>query len=407
MKILHIPHAYYPVVGGTENNCRAFSEVLASQGHDVHVLTTNVAAVQGYYEFGVPHIDRADETIGGVRVTRLPFSNWLYQLGGWAARRVWPTWLGTRLAWRIMAFLRHRLTNMITRQIVQNRPDVVMTMPHLVVNVEAVLAARRRIRFPLVMVPMLHEHDPNWNPRPMSDALSVADAVVALTSHEADRLSAAYSVPRERIFLASVGIDVDETLSPSEERLKRVVFIGRKVKSKGIGDLIDAMGFVWTACPDAELVLAGAGAPETAEIDRQIAALPNTWRRRVKDVGLVSEAKKAKLLQTACCLVLPSKVESFGLVILEAWAEAAPVVVWDLPVFRSIVEHGRTGLLVDPSGGPRALGAAILEVLENMEDARRMGEAGRLRATKNFSRKAVAGAYLKAYEYAVRHARLM
>ena len=47
-----------------------------------------------------------------------------------------------------MALLRHRLANMITLQIVQIRPDVVMAMLHLVVNVEAVLTARRRVSFP-------------------------------------------------------------------------------------------------------------------------------------------------------------------------------------------------------------------------------------------------------------------
>jgi hypothetical protein len=35
MKILHVPNAYFPVIGGAENNCRRFSEILASQGHEV------------------------------------------------------------------------------------------------------------------------------------------------------------------------------------------------------------------------------------------------------------------------------------------------------------------------------------------------------------------------------------
>ena len=152
-----------------------------------------------------------------------------------------------------MALLRHRLANMITRQIVQIRPDVVMAIPHLVVNVEAVLTARRRVAFPLVLVPMLHEQDPNWNPEQMSEALRFADAVVALTAYEADRLSTFYAVPQQKIFLASVGIDLEDPLPSSDQREKRVIFLGRKAKSKGIGDLIDAMAFVWAKCPEVEL----------------------------------------------------------------------------------------------------------------------------------------------------------
>jgi hypothetical protein len=46
MKILHVPNAYFPVIGGSENNCRRFSEILTSQGHDVHVVTTLLAPVR-------------------------------------------------------------------------------------------------------------------------------------------------------------------------------------------------------------------------------------------------------------------------------------------------------------------------------------------------------------------------
>ncbi len=404
MKILHVPHAYFPVVGGTENNCRRFSEVLASKGHDVRVVTTDVGAVEGYYKFGIPRVDRPNEMICGVSVTRLPFSNIFYRLGGWAEAYLRPAALGTRVAGRTMAFLRRRLADMITHQIVQIRPDVVMTMPHLVVNVEAVLAARQQIQFPLVMVPMLHEHDPNWNPKQMADALRLADAVVALTAYERDRLSAAYAVPREKIFLASVGIDVDDAFVPQESRDKRVVFLGRKVRSKGIVDLIEAMEIVWTRFPDTELSIAGVSTSETAEIDQQIAALPDLRRKRINNIGTVSETKKAELLRSACCLVLPSKIESFGMVILDAWAQATPVITWDLPVFRSIVEDRRTGLLVDVSGGPRAMGEAILRVLRDSEAAIQMGLTGRRQVQKSYSWQAVARVYLEAYEYAIRQA---
>src|SRR5262245_921972 len=117
MRILHVPNAYFPVIGGAENNCRRFSEILASQGHDVHVVTTDVGAVQAYYEFGIPAVERVSETIGGVAVIRLPFSNRFYQLGGWLDGKLRPDWLAARIAGRIMQMLHRRLANMITREI--------------------------------------------------------------------------------------------------------------------------------------------------------------------------------------------------------------------------------------------------------------------------------------------------
>src|ERR1043166_9147675 len=154
MKIVHIPHAYHPVMGGAEIICKRISEHFAAQGHDVRVVTTDVGAVQGYYEFGIPKVGPRIETIEKVEVTRLPFSGGLYRLGGWIEDVELPKALNARLSRRLLDHLHYRLAGMIARQIVQIRPDVVMTMPHLVVNVQAVLAARKRISFPLVMVPM-------------------------------------------------------------------------------------------------------------------------------------------------------------------------------------------------------------------------------------------------------------
>jgi glycosyltransferase involved in cell wall biosynthesis len=404
MKILHVPNAYFPVVGGAENNCRRFSEILASQGHDVHVVTADVGAVQAYYEFGIPRVERAEEIIGGVSVTRLSFSNDLYQLGGWVERKLRPRWLSKQIAWRTMLILRRRLANMIMQKINQLRPDVVMAMPHLVANVQAVLAARQRVPFPLVLVPMLHEHDPHWDAKAMSTALRSANAVIALTSYERDRLATAYGVPDDRIFVASVGVDINDQPLESTERHQRVVFLGRKVKSKGISDLIDAMKLVWTVMPNVELWLAGVRVAETCDIDQQVAELPPGFRDRVKDVGTISDAQKADFLRSARCLVLPSKSESFGMVILEAWSQATPVVVWDLPLFRSIVDHDRTGVLADPAGGSFSLGKAILRILLDPAAAERMGEAGRRQAATTYSWDAVAASYLQAYRYAVRFA---
>jgi glycosyltransferase involved in cell wall biosynthesis len=405
MKIVHIPHAYHPVMGGAEIICKRISENLAAEGHDVRVVTTNVGAVQGYYEFGISRVSsRKIETIEQVKVVRLPFIGALYQLGGRLASFSLPKALNTRLSGRIMGLLRRRLVGMIAGQIAEICPDVVMAMPHLVVNVQAVLAARRRISFPLVMVPMLHEHDPNWDIPAMSRALRSADAVITLTSHEANRLVEAYGVPPDKVFNASVGIDVGTPAPPFDDRPNRVVFLGRKVKSKGIGDLIEAMRIVWAVFPNTELCIAGVRLPETLEIDRQIARLPDHWRQQVKDIGTVVDGQKSALLQSARCLVLPSKTESFGMVILDAWAHATPVVTWKLPVFCSIIEDGVTGLLVDSHGGPSALAEAILQILENPDEAGRMGMSGYKVAASTYSWSNVATTYLDAYQYAVRTA---
>ena len=96
------------------------------------------------------------------------------------------------------------------------------------------------------------------------------------------------------------------------------------------------------------------------------------------------------------------EVESFGMVILEAWAVGTPAIVWDLPVFRSIVTEEENGLLADPNGGPVALASRILQLLNDPETAARMGESGR-QSAKKFSWDEVASTYLLAYKHAIEH----
>jgi glycosyltransferase involved in cell wall biosynthesis len=405
VRILHVPHAYYPVVGGAEQVCRRVSELLARSGHCVKILTTNVGTVQGYYELGVRPVHESPGPVAGVLVQRLEFCNDIYNLGGSIAgvlRKLRQRKIASSLSGRILLQRGRWLQRRVARNIEAFCPDVVMTMPHLVVNVGAVLSARKHVRFPLVMVPMLHEHDPNWDYDSMKRALVLADAVIAMTSFEVERLTSAYEVPRSNVFLASVGVDIHLALNDSMPRRPRVAFVGRKARSKGLIELIDAMCHVWKSRPDAELVLAGIRLPETEEIDAKIGSLPLPFQQKVVDFGQINDDEKSELLRSACCLVLPSRVESFGMVVLEAWAVGTPAIVWDLPVFRSIVTEEENGLLADPNGGPVALASRILQLLNDPETAARIGESGR-QSAKKFSWDEVASTYLLAYKHAIEH----
>lgn len=404
LRILHVPHAYHPVVGGAELICKKVSELLCARGHRVTVLTTDAGAVQTYYEFGVPSVRGAESIVHGVSVRRLIFSGTLYRVGGWANSSACLTWLGRRIGSRVHHYLRRRLDRQISAEIARTCPDIVMTMPHLVVNVQSVLAARSRLKFPLVMVPMLHEHDKNKNISATAEKLAAADAIIALTRYEAARLTEDYCVAPDKVFMASVGIDMPP-IRRQTERANRIAYLGRQVKSKGISDLLEAMRLVWPVYPKTELYIAGVRVPESAEIDDMISTLPERWRDRVRNLGDISESEKNDLLRSSRCLVLPSKTESFGLVILDAWAQETPTVTYDLPVFRSIIDHGINGLLADPRRGPRALADSITALLDAPQEAERMGLAGYREAARNYSWNSVAAVYLDAYKYAIDRSR--
>lgn len=399
MRILVIPHAYYPVVGGTEENIRRVCEGLSDKGHTMQVLTADVGAVQGYYEPGIPLISKKEEIVNGVSVIRIPYGRGILPLVALL--------LGIRgnfadgIRGRLMAVVRRRFERKLETRLVAFAPDVVVTLPHLIVNVVCTLNIRKRRDFPLVMVPMLHEHDPGWPIEEMRGAVASASSLVTMTEYEAGQLVSAYSVDKARVFVGSVGVDVENPIPKKESNTNPYVFfLGRCAKSKGLDKLIEAMTYIWPDNSEVRLVIGGVILPETEAIKQQIQDLPNGWAEKVSLIGAVSGKRKRELLADTRCLVLPSEVESFGMVLLEAWSEGTPVVTWDLPVFREIVTDGRDGFLARV-GDVEELAQAITKLLKNDELARNMGAAGCDKVRKKYRWDKVCDAYEAACRYAV------
>jgi glycosyltransferase involved in cell wall biosynthesis len=74
-------------------------------------------------------------------------------------------------------------------------------------------------------------------------------------------------------------------------------------------------------------------------------------------------------------MIIPSRSEGFGLVILEAWHHAKPVIGFDVPALNDIIETGRDGILVEPFSSQGLLDASI-ELLSDASKMRRYGDAG-------------------------------
>ena len=83
-----------------------------------------------------------------------------------------------------------------------------------------------------------------------------------------------------------------------------------------------------------------------------------------------------KLYAHAMATVLPSiSTESFGLVLLESWANKTPVIATRIPGVRELVDDGQDGYLVPPND-PETLAHAIKHIIDDPEKSRIMGEAG-------------------------------
>jgi glycosyltransferase involved in cell wall biosynthesis len=177
--------------------------------------------------------------------------------------------------------------------------------------------------------------------------------------------------------------------------------VGRMAAKKGFGVLAAALPPLLGAFPDLHVVLAGDG-----DLLPDLAAATAPWRPRVHLPGAVLRDTLPDLYRAADLFVLPAmhdekgNVDGLPNVILEAMASGLPVVASGISGIPLAVEHGATGLLV-PERNADALGAALLRLLEDAQEARRMGECGRRKAEAELTWDLIAARHRVAYALAL------
>ena len=146
----------------------------------------------------------------------------------------------------------------------------------------------------------------------------------------------------------------------------RVLTVGRLVRGKGVGVVIDAMAGL-----RAGLTVAGDG-PERARLEARARRLGLDARFE----GFVSRARLDVLYREAACVALASRGEGLPNVVLESFAHARPVVATPVAGTADLVTDGANGLLV-PHGDAAALRAALSRLTGEPALAARLGRGGR------------------------------
>jgi glycosyltransferase involved in cell wall biosynthesis len=159
-----------------------------------------------------------------------------------------------------------------------------------------------------------------------------------------------------------------------------VATLDRAHHFKRLDVAIDAVARLGEEAP--HLIVAGGG--ELLDGFRAHAAEAGVGER-VHFLGAVPHAELPDVLLAADFLLLTTEPpESFGIVLIEAMACGLPTIATDYPGVRAVVDKGETGLLVSP-GDSEAVAATIRELLgAGMEGRRRMGEAGREKAVREW-----------------------
>ena len=209
--------------------------------------------------------------------------------------------------------------------------------------------------------------------------VNLADAVAAVSRFGGDvTLSTLGARPRHvRVFPNSVNA-LRFHPAPAEVEPRRILFVGKMNRLKGLFVLAEVMRAVFAAVPDATLALAGGDHVEDGKssLGQFMDALDAEMRARVIVLGRLSHTDVALEVRKCGVMVLPSFTEMCPVAVLEAMSCGRPVVASDRGGIPEIVQHGRTGLLADPDR-PQTFTDALVQLLKDRRTAETMGTAGR------------------------------
>jgi glycosyltransferase involved in cell wall biosynthesis len=377
-RVALVASSYHPYVGGVEEHVRSVARELRRRGHEVVVWTVD----RGEH-LGIQRVD-------GIEVRHLPTP--LPARSPSAVLRFLAAFPGACTAW--------------LRAWIAFRPDVLHIQCFGPNGLYAVALASV-VRSPLVLSShgetFMDDHEVFERSALLRAGLvrglQVARAVTGCSRVALEDLVRRFGGRPGVVVPNGVDLDVpspEARVASAGQRQRAsppVVFaVGRVVHRKGFDLLVRA--FAVADLPDGTRLAIGGDGPELAALGRLAAELGVDDAVRL--VGRLSPGEVARYMEQSSVVVVPSRREAFGIVVLEAWRAGTPVVATSRGGPGEFVTDGVDGFLVDPED-VGALGAKLEQVVSDGALASRVGAAG-LERVREFTWERTALAYEELYD---------
>lgn len=226
--------------------------------------------------------------------------------------------------------------------------------------------------------------------------LNRADAVIGV-SHALIQEITALGITTPRILRIPNGVPhLENLLAVVEKKVGSgvVLFIGRLSEEKNVSVLLRAFSQVHDEFAQARLLVVGDGPlRHTLEHEAQqlgISACTDFY-------GFRPPEKLSSIFARADLLVLPSRREGFGVVLIEAMASGRPVIGTRVGGIIDVIDDHRNGLLVPPDE-VQPLAEAMSAVLRNNQLRLQYGRTARDKITQQFSWQKITSQLISVYQ---------
>jgi len=395
MRVAHFVQRYPPAPGGSEAYFARLSHYLAQQGDEVTVFTSAALDLEAFWSPKGKCLPAATTSDDGVQVVRYPL-DWRFRGRRYLmkALSLWPQRL-----WQCLTLPCNPVSLTMWRD-ADKAPgnfDLVhaSAFPYAW-PIACGLRLARRLGVPFLLTPFLHLGDPD-DPRDPTRRQYTTPALMSLI-RAADRVFVQTALERAalvergidpaRLVQLGMGVEPAECTGGNRQRARQqwdvaddAVVIGHLANNsieKGTVDLVQAAERAWQRDSRFRLVLAGPQMPNFRRF----------WQARGPDpralcLGWLTDEQRRNFFAGIDIFVLPSRSDSFGLVLLEAWANGIPSVAYRAGGPAGVIRHAKDGLLVN-CGDLAALAEAMERLVGDASLRRQLGMKGRERTAAEF-----------------------
>jgi len=395
-RYVHLIQRYPPALGGAESYFARLSRYLAQHSCQVDVHTSNALALEAFWRSDAVRLPAGVTHEGHVSIHR-------------HAIRYFPC---RKLVLKALSLLPHPWIQGLTLPASPQLPSLWSqarrsTEPISLIHGSAFpytfplycgLAWARRLQVPFVLTPFLHLGDPTqahdrtraaYLSPPLLYLLRQADRVFVQTELERQAVLS-QGVKEERITLQGLGVDPAECTGGNRDRANarwslphhgplRLGHLANLSEEKGTVDLLRAVTLLHERNIPFTLLLAG---PSMPNFHRAWQQLPPAIRSHVHLLGVLTDEEKPDFFAAVDVFVLPSRSDSFGLVLLEAWANSIPCVGYCAGGIAEVIRHEEDGYLA-PCGDIASLANYLQLLLKDDKARTTLGQHGRTKVLKD------------------------
>lgn len=348
MKILLISHIFPPAIDGGSKVIYKLGQFFESQKHQTLYLSSNCSSTD---DFVKKNYLKSKTLINQIKLPTyhyfcrpLKFLNLFLKQDLLKVFQKGPIF-------KIIPFLK------ATYQILKFKPDLIVAGPLPTTTVLYASFFKKITNSKLLINASFHPTDNDFQQKPLINTLKKADYLWTLTQSESDYFTKNFNIDTKKIILAGNGVDknflksrpVKGDVSQQRDRGFNILFIGSFSAHKRVDLLVESFSDLPLLSSKegsgVDLTIAGQKTLFYPQIEKLINSLDPKIKSKINFIFNFDQKDLTKIIDNCSVLVLPSTQESFGLVVIEAWARQKPVICADIPALKELVESSNGGLL--------------------------------------------------------------